>query len=53
MKIRLKISGRIVEVPNELANQLILGGFAELPDDLPAKPKENTLIKRNIEQRDV
>jgi hypothetical protein len=53
MKIRLKISGRIVEVPNELANQLILGGFAELPDDLPAKPKENAIVKRKTEKRDV
>lgn len=53
MKIRLKISGRIVDVPSEMANRLISGGFAEMPDDSPAKPKENALIKRQTEKRDV
>lgn len=53
MKIRLKISGRIVDVPSEMANQLILGGFAEILDDSPAKPKENATVKRPTETRDV
>ena len=53
MKIRLKNSGRVVDVPSELAEKLILGGFAEMPNDLPAKPKENALVKRTTEKRDV
>ena len=53
MKKRVKNSGRVVDIPKHEADKLTFGDLEEILDTPPAKPKENALVKRQTEKRDV